>query len=547
MAKGTRWDMLVSLKTKGEAGLKRMGNSMQGLQGRLKNVRMAALSVNTAFKAMATILVAGSITRFLKSGIDQADAFGKLSRQTGVAADTLQSYVNAGKLAGVEQVAIDKGLSRLAQSMREADQGINTYTDSFDALGIKVRDSEGNLKSTEQVFKEIADRFRDMPDGATKAALAMELFSRQGRKLIPLLNAGSEELDKWNYQTSEGFAANAEFFNDNLTMLGFAFDGFKKQLSDAVLPALNSIAEAFLEIFNTKNDWEGFFNFIEGGLRGLSFLLMSTVVLMEEMIHLGGAIGQRFSKFFKGDFKGMDESAEKYKGGFMERFKRNQETFGKIVSGTSEAGDEYGFNKGTKDAALLEAQLTKTFGGAMKAKLNSFAKSVGDFGGQIGDVLVKTFKGLEDQLVSFVTTGKVEFKKLAQSIIADMSRIAIRAMIVKPLMAAFGITGSAKGNVFNQQGVVPYAKGGLITSPTLSLMGERGPESVMPLQRGKDGKLGVIAHGSGSSTTVNVSVDAKGTQVTGSKNQGAALGRAIAGAVKEQLIKERRPGGVLYA
>ena len=146
-----KFDLLIKAKTAGEAGIKRMGNSMQGLQGRLKNVRMAALSVNTAFRAMAVILTAGALTRVIKGSIDQADAFGKLSRQTGIAADQLQAYVNAGKLAGVEQGTIDKGLRRLAQSMREADQGVATYEDAYRALGVTVRDSEGNLKESEVV------------------------------------------------------------------------------------------------------------------------------------------------------------------------------------------------------------------------------------------------------------------------------------------------------------------------------------------------------------------------------------------------------------
>ena len=48
-----KFNMLIAAKTAGTGGIKRMGNSMQGLQGRFKNVRLAALSVNTAFKAMA--------------------------------------------------------------------------------------------------------------------------------------------------------------------------------------------------------------------------------------------------------------------------------------------------------------------------------------------------------------------------------------------------------------------------------------------------------------------------------------------------------------
>jgi hypothetical protein len=230
-----KFDLVVAAKTVGAGSIKRLGNSMQGVAGRVKNLRLAMGGLNKTFAAFGLIISGGAFVGLVKGAIDQADAFGKLSRQTGIAADTLQSYVNAGKLAGVEQTAIDKGLARLASSIREADQGVATYKDSFDALGLSVRDSQGNLKSTEQIFGEISDRFKEMPAGTTKAALAMELFSRQGRKLIPLLDEGSKAMNKWNYETSEGFAANAEYFNDQLTMLSFGFDGFRKQLTDALL------------------------------------------------------------------------------------------------------------------------------------------------------------------------------------------------------------------------------------------------------------------------------------------------------------------------
>ena len=263
----TKFNMLLELKTKGQAGLKRMGNSMQGLQGKLKNVKLAALGAGAAFKALAIIASGAVFARLIKGSINQADAFGKLSRQTGIAADTLQSYVNAGKLAGVEQSTIEKSLRRLAQSMREADQGVATYSDAYKALGISVRNSDGSLKKSENLLGELADRFKEMPNGATKSALAMEIFGRSGSQIIPMLNEGSEALKKWNYETSEGFAANAEYFNDQLTMLGFGFDGFKKQLADAVLPALNAILEVFRDGFSSQNDWEVFFDVIGGGNR----------------------------------------------------------------------------------------------------------------------------------------------------------------------------------------------------------------------------------------------------------------------------------------
>ena len=157
-----KFDLIVAAKTVGGASLKRLGNSMQGVQGRVKNLRMAMSGLNKTFATLGVILSAGAFVRMVKGSIDAADAFGKLETQTGIAANTLQAYVNAGKLAGVEQATIEKGLRRLAQSMREADQGVATYKDAFDSLGISVRTTDGVLKTNQQLLGEIADSFAEM-------------------------------------------------------------------------------------------------------------------------------------------------------------------------------------------------------------------------------------------------------------------------------------------------------------------------------------------------------------------------------------------------
>jgi hypothetical protein len=587
MAKGTRWDLLVNLKTKGTQGLKAMGNSMQGLQGRLKNVRNAALSVNTAFRAMAVILTAGAFSKFITGAIDQADAFGKLSRQTGIAADELQSYVNAGKLAGVEQATIEKSLRRLAQSMREADQEVATYADAYKALGITVRDSEGNLKESEVVLGELADRFRNMPDGATKAAIAMEIFGRSGSQIIPMLNEGSAALKEWNYETSEGFAANAEYFNDQLTMIGFGFDGFRKQLADALLPALNAMLEVFRDIFSAENDFSGFFSIVEGGIRAIAATVYGFGRIIQEVGIFTTKIIQRIKEGMQWLSDNTPDWVKKIAGGtkdlvqdlgnravsmqvqamdsvfgdnfgsdYRDRLKNDMEVINKLISGESEAGENY-HHKGKEGVAAVGAELTKTFGGQMQTKLDSFSKKMSDFGGMVADVVTKAFTGLEDQLVSFATTGKMEFKKLAQSIIADITRIAIRASITKPLMGMFGFNfdKNATGGVFsNGTKLTRYAKGGVVDRPTMfamggqgnfGLMSESGPEAIMPLKRGKGGRLGVEG---GGGTSVVVNVDASGgTEVSGSEEQARMLGQAVAAAVRTQIANERRPGGLLYA
>jgi len=71
----------------------------------------------------------------------------------------------------------------------------------------------------------------------------------------------------------------------------------------------------------------------------------------------------------------------------------------------------------------------------------------------------------------------------------------------------------AKGAPFTQGRVMPFARGGVVSSPTTfpmrggtGLMGEAGPEAIMPLTRGADGKLGVRSEGGGRAVSVVVNV-----------------------------------------
>ena len=93
------------------------------------------------------------------------------------------------------------------------------------------------------------------------------------------------------------------------------------------------------------------------------------------------------------------------------------------------------------------------------------------------------------------------------------------------------------GGVVNKPTIFPFANG-------TGLMGEAGPEAIMPLQRAANGKLGVIASGGGS-TNVTVNVDAGGTSVQSDQAQAKQLGVVVSAAVQAELVKQQRPGGLL--
>jgi lambda family phage tail tape measure protein len=220
---------------------------------------------------------------------------------------------------------------------------------------------------------------------------------------------------------------------------------------------------------------------------------------------------------------------------------------------------------------LLKQKEANKFEGFMGG-IDKWAKNMKSVGEQVADATAGMFDRMADSLTNFVMTGKLQFSEFARSVIADLSKIIIKQMMLNmlssftdgnPFAALFGggkkktttvgkVVGVtvANGGVFAKNGIVPYAKGGIVDKPTyfpfskgVGLMGEAGPEAIVPLKRGKDGKLGIS--GGGGSTVVNVSVDAKGTKVEGDTPTASQLGKLIGVAVKAELIKEQRPGGLL--
>ena len=85
------------------------------------------------------------------------------------------------------------------------------------------------------------------------------------------------------------------------------------------------------------------------------------------------------------------------------------------------------------------------------------------------------------------------------------------------------------------------AEGGTARAGRTYMVGERGPELFTP------GVTGTVTpnHALGGSTTVIVNVDASGSSVEGDEEQGRELGRIISAAIQSELIKQKRPGGML--
>lgn len=189
-------------------------------------------------------------------------------------------------------------------------------------------------------------------------------------------------------------------------------------------------------------------------------------------------------------------------------------------------------------------------GGVLIAGTSGYLESVGTTASQVAKAIEGAFSGLETALTEFIQKGSQDWRKFAQGILDDLTRIIVRASIIQPIAnallgavapkadAAGGTTSysanylaNAHGNVFDN-GLRKFASGGVVSSPTLfgygksstGLMGEAGPEAILPLSRGRNGDLGVQA--SITPVTVNI-VNNTGANVEQRETVGPDGGRVL--------------------
>jgi lambda family phage tail tape measure protein len=187
-----------------------------------------------------------------------------------------------------------------------------------------------------------------------------------------------------------------------------------------------------------------------------------------------------------------------------------------------------------------EAQKGDWMGG-MKQGIREYYDSIKDVASATKDVMVQAFQGMEDALLEFVTTGKMNFKSFAAEIIKEILRIWIRYMIIKPLMDALGVAFPSFGAAM----AGTRALGGAVAGGSSYLVGENGPELFTPSNSGRITPNTQMGGGNNVSVVVNVNAETGATSTSGDGGDMAKLGKMIGSRVREEIIMQRRVGGLL--
>lgn len=220
------------------AQFEQVGKKIEGVGNSLRGVSMAAAGV-----------VAGLGATAYKAGT-MADELNTLSKVTGIGTGELQKYAYASNLVDVSVEAIAQSNKRLVRSAYQAAQGSKTQAEAFNALGVSVTDSNGNLRNSEAIFQDVIAALGQMTNETERDALAQTLMGRSAAELNPLIEDGgetykrvAETLSKYDLEyIDQDTIDKANEFNDQLDtmkLLGsVAFAEVGSQLAAYLVPAL---------------------------------------------------------------------------------------------------------------------------------------------------------------------------------------------------------------------------------------------------------------------------------------------------------------------
>ena len=285
-----------------------------------------AKSINGVLANLGVGVSLAGIGAMIKSSIDSADALDEMAQRTGIAVESLSLLVPAAELSAVSTEKFEAGLKKLATGMLEAATGSEASAQNFEALGVAVQNQDGTLRDSEQVLLDLADRFQAMPDGAEKAALAVDIFGKAGAEMIPFLNQGREgigalkqEAAELGLQLSADTAAQAGNFNDALDKLKLATQSIGNQIIASLLPALNDMAGGMVESAKQGGTLRVI---LDGIVLVLKTLALGAATVGKAFVALGEAIGAGVAaavEALKGNTEGAKAIIADLKGNLVKR------------------------------------------------------------------------------------------------------------------------------------------------------------------------------------------------------------------------------------
>lgn len=241
-----------------EQGLSKAERELDKRAKRMNDIaKKIGVGIGTAITAgiAGAAAAATGLALLTKQAINNADAMRDMSIRLGTSTETLSAFAYAASQTGTDIDTLGRGLKVLAKNAADSLNPTSEQAKVFAALGVNVTDATGKMKDLSQLVPEIANKFKLLEDGTTKAALAQALFGKAGLDLTEFLNQGADGLGEFTDKARKlglvidsETAAAADDFNDTLGDIKAIVSGVGLGIAKDLLPSLNQAAAEFRDM-----------------------------------------------------------------------------------------------------------------------------------------------------------------------------------------------------------------------------------------------------------------------------------------------------------
>ena len=207
----TRYDILIEANDKASKNIKainvaltktdtkasKAAKSVKSMGSSLGKVGFGVAKTGMKSLAAATVAATAAFVIFGTKSINALDELGKLSTKLGVSTKFLSEYAAVADKAGLSSTQFNTGVQRFLRRLGEAQQGAGELLKPLKAMGIAIKDSNGNFRDGTEVFEEYITSLGEMSNAQQALAFATKGFDTEGVAFINIAKMGTDAINKW--------------------------------------------------------------------------------------------------------------------------------------------------------------------------------------------------------------------------------------------------------------------------------------------------------------------------------------------------------------
>lgn len=228
-------------------------------ESKLAGLTKAFGAIRTGLVIAGSTLVTTALTghsaimKMADDTIKFGNELGRLSLQTNVSVENLQKLRFASMMLDGNFDSLKNGVKTLTARLAGVADGLEKPTAALEELSDVIFDTNGNMKSMDEIFPALLKQLADMPDTLERDIKLQKIFGAQFQEIKPLLAEGGEALQAYMDKASEYGILTAEqiglidSYSDKVAEIGFAWESIKQQVAINALPAMDALKQAYLD------------------------------------------------------------------------------------------------------------------------------------------------------------------------------------------------------------------------------------------------------------------------------------------------------------